>query len=147
MSDLTLYDINNKVICNIECKARNAESDKIGKDIQKFIGEDVSSAWGHIIDVQNRGTLPELFKKFEVAFQGIQPKASPPEKIYFFSFGILPSSQLITTICQSGQALGAFQTFRKIFTESYDEIAKIQNGLVIENFKNSNWRIEGIKLT
>lgn len=75
-SDLSFYENNIKIL-NIELKAHNPKPTEIIKDIEKLVCEDCNGAWIHIFKTETKGTIKNLFQKFESAFQNFKKSKHP----------------------------------------------------------------------
>ena len=71
-SDLSIF-INNgntfEKVVNVEFKAHNPQVEKIRKDIEKLIRENISGNWFHTLKNIDSKTIPTLFNKFKDSFQ------------------------------------------------------------------------------
>jgi len=152
-SDLSLYEPNdgkkqeNKFnrVCNIECKAHNADPKSIQKDIQKLVREEVVGGWGHLLLNQDSGTLRELLRKitksFQVTLADKTYSLKYADKPYFFSFGILGSRQLISRKIEKGEIKG---NISKIFSIDYEKLKGLHTGKYCD-FNGTPWQVDVFK--
>lgn len=74
-TDLALFRVHGSelaCVANIEFKAKNPTLANFTKDIEKLIREKVTGNWFHLLDNENKGTLPSVFQKFTRAFEANQ---------------------------------------------------------------------------
>lgn len=94
--DLTIYNFNGRSferLVNIEFKAHQPSPEDIGRGIEKLVREQIQGNWFHTLKNTNRGTFPNLFRKFTSSLLSFSNIFSGMKISILFSFCILEKQQ------------------------------------------------------
>jgi hypothetical protein len=117
-SDISFYAQNNEKL-NIELKAHMPEQSAVDKDIEKLFKENAYGAWIHIFENEDKGTVKNLFKKFEIAIK----KYGHPKKPISFHIIILKKGILLSRKGRDNEI-----DYSKIFNIEYSMWNKLKYG-------------------